>query len=261
MSKTKPYFSIQVAVYNVERYLENSIRSILNQSYQNFEILLVDDCSTDSSGRICDQLAASYPDKVRTFHNEKNIGLLLTRRVAYREALGEWIISVDADDELMQDALSTLEDAIRKHPCDLILYNLICCKEDGSEVLFSLELRDGYVYIGEEKKQVYLQRYIDDRLNSMCTKAINKSIMDANVDYSPWRELSVGEDLFQSYPILDAATRILYLDKPLYKYIKRNNSLTTQKKKIGMALRKYYGKETMSIWIGGKLTQTQKIAR
>ena len=227
MNETKPFFSIQVAIYNVERYLEKSIRTILKQSYQNFEILLVDDCSTDSSGSLCDQLAATYPNKVRAFHNEKNLGLLLTRRVAYREARGEWIVSVDADDELLEDALFTLEHAILEHPCDLVLYNLICRKEDGSEELFSLDLQDGYVYAGDEKKQVYLQRYRNDHLNSMCTKAVHRSILDTAVDYSCFQELHKGTDIFQSYPILDAAKRILYLNKTLYGYNKRANSLTT----------------------------------
>ena len=227
MSETKPFFSIQVAVYNVERYLENSIRSILKQSYHNFEILLVDDCSSDSSGHLCDELEASYPEKIRVFHNTKNLGLLLTRRVAYREARGEWIVSVDADDELLEDALLTLEHAIREHPCDLVLYNLICRKEDGKEELFRLELQDGHVYAGEEKKQVYLQRYKNDHLNSMCTKAVHRSILDTAADYSCFQELHKGTDIFQSYPILDASQHILYLNKTLYGYNKRANSLTT----------------------------------
>lgn len=227
MTEHKPFFSIQVAVYNAEKYLAESVESILSQPFQDFEILLVDDCSKDSSGCLCDKLAARHPEKVRALHNEENLGLLLTRRVAYREARGEWIVSVDADDLLDENALSVLADAIRHYPCDLVLYKLICRNIDGTKEEYGLELKDRHVYCGSEKKQVYLQRYQNDHLNSMCTKAVHRSLLDTDVDYTLWRALRKGTDIFQSYPILDAAQGILYLDQALYFYEKRPNSMTT----------------------------------
>lgn len=227
MSEHNPLFSVQVAVYNAEKTLSDSVNSILSQPFQNYEVLLVDDCSTDGSGSLCDALAAKHPEKIRTFHNKENLGLLLTRRVAYREARGEWIISVDADDRLSKDAFSVLAEAIRKQSCDLVLYKLLCRNLDGTTEDYGLDLEDGRVYNGADKKQVYLQRYKNDHLNSMCTKAVRRSILDTDEDYSCWRLLRKGTDIFQSYPLLDKAQKILYLNRTLYTYEKRPNSMTT----------------------------------
>ena len=222
-----PFFTIQIAAFNVEQYIKHCLDSLLTQSEQDFEIILVDDCSTDNTGKICDEYAKEYQGKVVSVHNEENLGLLLTRRVAYKLARGKWILSVDADDVLPDGALSELKQAIETHDCDLVLYNLTCIKQDGSQEEFKLDLTDGKVYEGDEKKQVYLQRYNNDYLNSMCTKAVRKDLIDTDVDYSVFRNLYKGTDIFQSYPILDKAEKILYLNKSLYLYDKRDQSLTT----------------------------------
>ena len=103
-----PAISVIVPVYNTEKYLDECIQSILNQSFTNFELLLIDDGSTDRSGAICDQYAAK-DERVRVFHKE-NGGVSSARNVGLDEAKGEWIAFVDSDDYLLSNALDLITD-------------------------------------------------------------------------------------------------------------------------------------------------------
>ena len=90
-----PKVSIILANYNEEKYIAEAIESVINQTYTNWELLIVDDCSTDNT----DEIVASFKDdRIRYFHNEKNSGAALTRNKALREAKGEWIAFLDSDD-------------------------------------------------------------------------------------------------------------------------------------------------------------------
>ena len=100
----KKTLSIIVPIYNAEPYLTLCVNSILNQTFQDFEIILVDDGSKDLSGKICDELELK-DSRIRVIHKD-NSGVSATRNIGIKEASGEWITFVDADDELLQEALS-----------------------------------------------------------------------------------------------------------------------------------------------------------
>ena len=87
--------SIIMPSWNTERFIAESIQSVINQTYTNWELLIVDDCSTDNT----DEIVASFHDeRIKYYHNEKNSGAALTRNKAMREAKGEWIAFLDSDD-------------------------------------------------------------------------------------------------------------------------------------------------------------------
>ncbi|WP_330163424.1 glycosyltransferase family 2 protein, partial [Streptococcus pneumoniae] len=88
--------SIVVPVYNVEKYLKKSIESVLNRTYQNIEILLVDDGSTDSSGKICESFSKVDP-RIRVFHKE-NGGLSDARNFGIEQMKGQYVAFIDSDD-------------------------------------------------------------------------------------------------------------------------------------------------------------------
>ena len=98
-NENKITLSIIVPVYNVEKYLEDCVESLLNQTYQNYEIILVDDGSTDSSGKICDIVAESS-SKIKVIHKE-NGGLSSARNTGLRAARGRYIGFVDSDDYIL----------------------------------------------------------------------------------------------------------------------------------------------------------------
>ena len=113
-----PLISVIVPVHNAEKYLCRCIDSILAQTFTNFEVLLIDDGSSDRSGSICDEYAAS-DQRIRTFHKE-NGGVSSARNLGLDSAIGEWIVFVDADDYWIEDtALALLYDIAKRHNLDI----------------------------------------------------------------------------------------------------------------------------------------------
>ena len=115
-------FSIVIPVYNVEQYLEVCVNSILSQKYSYFEIILVDDGSTDNSPQICDALGSSN-DKIVVVH-KANGGASEARKIGIERARGKYIICVDADDWLDQGILSDAEAIINNNYPDVLVYGL-----------------------------------------------------------------------------------------------------------------------------------------
>lgn len=120
--------SVIVPVYNTEQYLPRCIESILSQSFTDFELLLIDDGSTDGSGKICDAYAEK-DNRIRVFHKE-NGGVSSARNMGLDEAKGEWVYFVDSDDELLHDGLQVLFDNTNKE-VDVVLAGFEEVSEEG----------------------------------------------------------------------------------------------------------------------------------
>ena len=129
--------SVIIPVYNTEQYLNRCIDSILTQSFNDFELLLIDDGSTDGSGAICD-LYAEKDSRVRVFHKE-NGGVSSARNLGLDNAKGEWIYFVDSDDELLHDGLLTLANCVSDE-VDIVMGGFVEIGEDG-EKTFSVDER------------------------------------------------------------------------------------------------------------------------
>ena len=127
-------FSVLVPVYNVEKYVGECIESVLGQSYNNFELILVDDGSTDRSGALCDEYAAK-DSRIRVFHKE-NAGLLHTRRFGIERATGDVFVFLDSDDSLKPDALEKIGCTMEKYGCDCVVYGLE--RFSGDKVLYTV---------------------------------------------------------------------------------------------------------------------------
>jgi glycosyltransferase involved in cell wall biosynthesis len=125
--------SIVVPVYNVEKYLRQCVDSLLAQTYKDMEIILVDDGSTDSSGKICDEYAEKY-DFIRALHKE-NAGLGLARNSGMDEAKGGYVSFVDSDDYLKPDAVERLINAMEKTGADTCIGGYTRVRDNG-EVIF-----------------------------------------------------------------------------------------------------------------------------
>lgn len=109
-----PFFSVLVPVYNQEKYLPECIESVLNQTFKDFELILIDDGSTDSSGILCDQYAQEHPRLITVIH-QKNQGPLFARRAGIGNAKGAYYLFLDADDSFCSTAMETLYNCIRAH--------------------------------------------------------------------------------------------------------------------------------------------------
>jgi glycosyltransferase involved in cell wall biosynthesis len=201
------------------------MESLLCQKGAEYEILLVDDGSTDDSGELCDSYAKQYPDIVRVIHKE-NEGLLLTRRRGLREAKGDWLINVDSDDYISPVLLKNVVNAIEQYHPDMVMYNFDYFTDAGEVSESRLTIPDHSVFEDEGKQQVYAKRLLSNDINSMCMKALKREIVDIDADYSDCGIRNMCEDAVQVLPLFTAAQKIIYLAEPLYHYRKGHSSIT-----------------------------------
>lgn len=239
-------FSILIPVYNVEEYLVECIESVLKQEVNDYEIILIDDGSTDKSRQICDEYKEKYPTVFTVVHKE-NEGLLMARRDAIKLAKGDYILFLDSDDYYEPGALSAMSDVIESDSPDLILFNRTLVK-DGEYIgkLTDLSLLGEHYYF-EDKSFIYdslLGR--EYNFNSLGMKCCKRECVGVDTDYSEYKGLNYGEDLLQSIEIVTKAEKIVYIsaDTNCYRIgsgmmSRVNLKLYTDNKKVNQAFRKY----------------------
>ncbi len=214
-------FSILVPVYNAENYLDECIQSVLNQTYQNFELILVDDGSPDNSGAICD-CYAEKDDRVKVLHKE-NAGVLSARVSAISLAQGDYFVFLDADDYLALNALSILSNKIKESNAECLIFSVNrflngeIYQERGWHIDADLLLTD--------KKKIYQIIFNDESYNSMCRKVLKASLVE-NVDYQQFYHIAYAEDLLQSLEYLRKANSVYFIKDCLYYYRMNPQSAT-----------------------------------
>ena len=219
-------YSFIVPVYNTSKYLDKCMQSLLCQRGAVFEILLIDDGSTDNSGELCDQYAEQNPNVVRVIHKE-NEGLLLTRRRGFKEAKGDWFICIDSDDYADEHLLENVVSAIEKYHPDMVMYNFQYVDDNGKKSQSRLRIENESVYVGDEKQSIYAQRLLSDDINNMWSKALKREIVDIDADYINCGIRNMCEDAIQVLPLFTNANTIVYLSTPLYNYRKGQSSITS----------------------------------
>ena len=138
MGKEKPLVSVIIPVYNVQKYLEECVESVQNQSYTNLEIVLVDDGSTDNSGELCDALATK-DTRICTLH-KSNGGLSDARNTGMLQARGKYLTFLDGDDLLPHSAVEKLVSSCEKNHWSLQLDNSSSFQEKRQEIQKKMEL-------------------------------------------------------------------------------------------------------------------------
>lgn len=212
-------YSILVPVYNVESYLRECIESVLRQKNSSFELILVDDGSTDHSGEICDEYVERYPDFIKVIH-KKNEGLISARRVGIREAKGKYVLFLDSDDLLQDSCLEILQQNLLEYDVDMIIYGMNYYYQESNEYQASATLfEDHKIFEGESKKELYERIICDNRLNNLFLKMIKSDILKSdNTDYTKYYDNPFGEDLLQTLYPITSAEKILYIKDKLYIY-------------------------------------------
>lgn len=217
----KPLFSVIIPVYNSENTLNSCIESILCQSYKNFEILLVDDGSTDKSGNICDKYANSNSN-IFVVH-KKNGGLPSARKKGIELSKGKYIVYVDSDDRLKSNFLSKINNIILKHDnVDAIVFGFEQYNKDNVvQHRICTNGIKGYTEKGALKQHIYPYMIFDPSnkiklYNAAWNMIFKRSILlqHHNTDMS----FDVGEDFAYVYECLYYANSIYFLDDLLYEY-------------------------------------------
>lgn len=119
----KQLISIIIPVYNTEQYIAECIDSVISQTYQNWEIVLINDCSTDNSLQIMNQYCKAYPTKIKLINNKQNCGQGLSRNFGIEDSIGDWLFFLDSDDMLEFNALEVLMKELTYGEYDIILGN------------------------------------------------------------------------------------------------------------------------------------------
>lgn len=123
MEKKEPFISVVMPVYNVEKHLRKAVESVLKQSYQNFEIILVDDCSPDGCPELCEQIAKE-DSRVKVLHHEKNQGLSMARNTGMEEASGTYIWFMDSDDYVEDNLFAMVKESLLENPAEVVIFGL-----------------------------------------------------------------------------------------------------------------------------------------
>lgn len=214
-------FSVHIPVYNVEKYLTECVNSVLNQSFENFEIILVDDGSPDNSGRICDSFTDS---RIRVYHNE-NHGVLYSRYFAVMQAKGEYSVFIDSDDYVDSDFLENLDKIFNDENCDIVSFSYKRIFADRVEKP-KLPWNEKKVFCGEEADVYRKELLFNMFLNPICTKAIRTSLLKSDNTGFEKLNAKTGEDLLESlYPVFNAK-KIVFVPDCWYSYRQNGESVT-----------------------------------
>lgn len=205
--------SVIVPVYNTEKYLDQCIQSILSQTYTDFELLLIDDGSTDTSGVICDRYA-EQDSRVRVFH-KANGGVSSARNMGLDNARGEWICFVDSDDWVDVAMYKEMYTRAMSENADIV-YCDIC-------MVFHTSSREWKAADYNSSKKVFLNNYIASTWTSLCNLLVKRTLFDVNQIRNP-EGFPFAEDYHVSTRLMFFADKICYVPKPLYYYNRINES-------------------------------------
>lgn len=219
-------FSVIVPVYNSSATIEQCVNSILDGTYSDFELILVDDGSTDNSLEICETLA-SKESRITVIHQE-NKGAASARNNGIRNSRGEYLCFIDSDDTVTEDYLHTINEYRKKFSPDIIWFNMRCIDEDGVE-LFSSHHVSSSTRISQKE---YLECFFGMNVNigSMCSKVYRRKFIMANIDDLLDEERIYGEDWDFNLRCGFHNPEIVLAKETLYNYIKysTHNTVSTR---------------------------------
>lgn len=216
-----PFFSIVVPVYNTENFLDDCIESVLRQSYTNWELILVDDGSTDNSGVICDNFAKKN-SKILVFHQE-NKGQFSARNFGIKESNGTHLIFLDSDDFLESNALHVISSSLRNNDFDVVMYDsyhFVNGKQELSED--NIDFIESCFEHRDIVKFCFLKR--TSRI-SMCAYCFKKALFENTTSIDSQLQTSRSqEDFLMVYSLIEKANSLLIVNELLYNYRMNPNS-------------------------------------
>lgn len=213
--------SVISPVFNVEKYLAECIESVLNQTYKNTELILVDDGSADNSGLICDKYSERYPQCIKSLHI-KNSGPLQARLIGIQESSGDILVFLDADDCLRNDALMRISECFKKKSCDMMLFDTGLC-DNFSTLKQKHSFEIDKIFEGKTKQDLYESLIKGGVPNSLCLKSIRKECATFPKFFMDFT-MRHGEDLLLSAHFITNCNKIVYLNEGLYYYRDRPGS-------------------------------------
>lgn len=213
--------SVIVPIYNVEKYIHECLSSVLNQTYKNLEIILIDDGSQDMSGKICDEYG--FKDNRIIVIHKKNGGLSAARNLGLKKSNGKYVVFIDSDDYLSENYVYLLYMSIKNNNSDIAICSYKFIKQNKNETRLST-LINNVSYSNVDILKNLLKGNIE------CyawNKIYKKKLFDLNNITFP--ENKFYEDITTFVRLIIKSNRISYVDVPLYMYRIRKGSITDSK--------------------------------
>ena len=211
--------SVIVPVYNVEQYLERCVDSIINQTYTNLEIILVNDGSTDNSGKLCDELAKK-DERIRVIHKE-NGGLSDARNRGIDEAESDLVGFIDSDDYIDSDMYEVLLKNLNDTDANLSMCALYDVYNNTPEA--QVTNKETWELSSEQAIKMVMEAKI------LSVTAVNKLYRKSLFSDLKFEVGKIAEDAFIMIKLLDKCEKIVATNEKKYYYVHRENSITTQK--------------------------------
>lgn len=212
--------SIVVPIYNVEQYLQKCVDSLINQTYKNLEIILVDDGSPDNCPKICDEYA-KQDSRIKVIHKE-NGGLSDARNAGMKIATGEYISFIDSDDWIKSEMVEDMYNRIIEDNSDLVSSGVLWVDEDGVEIR-NATVSENCVLNTE---QAMTELINDGKLKQHVWNKLYKADLIKNI---PFDKGKYHEDVFWSYKVIGEAERISIEKNSYYFYVQRSESIMGEK--------------------------------
>lgn len=212
--------SLILPIYNVEEYLEKCVATVLNQTYKEIEVILVDDGSKDRSGKICDKLA-EVDKRIKVVHKE-NGGLATARNAGYKIATGKYLMYIDSDDAVKPDIVERCVETIEKQQSDVVIFGYEKVNEEGKVIETCRWKEKNYNH--DEMVNHLFEAIAEMSFGYAWNKLYRKSILDKSEILGDAKVID-KEDLLYNMELLKYWNKITYLDYVGYEYLQRSTSL------------------------------------
>lgn len=225
MKECIPLISVIIPVYNVEKYLRACLESVIRQTYNNLEILLVNDGSTDESKMICEEYKAK--DNRITLINQKNGGLSAARNSGLKIAHGQYFFLLDSDDVIHVKTLQLLYECMEESKCDIAITSSTKILQNVEPDIYEYKVGMNPVILsGKECNMSFFSTDIDATDMTVAWGKLYPRYMFDKITYP---EGKLHEDEYVTYKIFDACSKCAYLKIGAYYYRTRNESIMSEK--------------------------------
>lgn len=216
--------SIIIPIYNVEKFLEKCLDSVLKQIGKNDELILINDGSTDNSFNICENIKKICKENNIILINKKNEGVAIARNTGLKKATGDYIFWIDSDDWLDKNCIRFVKDAIEKTKSDIIMFDFYTVREKDVKPCFIFEKSKIL-----SKKEILIE-VAQDSFRSLLWRTVVKRDIYENIHFP--EGVQMMEDFSIYHLLFHRAKTFYYIRKPLYYYRLVNDSLSQKKKDV-----------------------------
>ena len=210
--------SIIIPTYNTEKYIEKCIQSVLEQTYTDYEIIIVDDCSTDNS---MDVVARFKDPRIKVIKNEINRGPSYSRNRGIQLSKGDFIAILDSDDWWTPNRLEVMMDFMESHHADVLFDNVLYIRE-GEEKPYTTYYQFKGITV-DKARQVTPEYFVNNDLGILKAIIRKEIIMDHSIQYE--ESITYGEDFIFYLEIITKTTKVWLLKEGYYYYLSREGSL------------------------------------